>query len=543
MKRLQSSRKFRVRSRRQIEVYFILYLAALLFLLPNKRERAPESDPSLVRTLLSSRFFIVAAKPSLVCQISPVNSSTNVLSLDSVNTIALSGDVTDVHYEFTIEDRSERQVITTISGRRPTSGIFRMEEDARFGEARFYWYPDVRDRRNRSFHVKVVATAKPVVPANIGGATRVRLEKLLSDEGRLDTARTEFTINVIVGSGGGSPFDTLIAANGGSAVQNPFLAAGGVAGTSAGLTQPPFGGAGTLPNMAMRPSAPGEPDLVPRFQQVETYPFQQWENIIQVSGMNLREETRQIPKVFVLRSNPNDNSGNAVITDIRQQSIVLSGTAPSAGGVMQVRVPIVRSADGREFTAEFSVRALPVQRPNIPQKMYPGVEYTFDPVLPFITGQELRAVLVEQQTGRERFSSPQAAKFTFAAKESDVGKNFVFMRSINNRNVGENYVISVEEFPAPEILELIPQNSIILVRARCFGQVNGQENRVTIDAGKLVNATVRERYGDMLHSTERQEITQLFELRRTEADKPISGLIRVIDRKNRASRILTIEAK
>jgi len=542
MKRLQSSRKFRVRSRRQIEVYFILYLAALLFLLPNKRERAPESDPSLVRTLLSSRFFIVAAKPSLVCQISPVSSSTNVLSLDSVNTIALSGDVTDVHYEFTIEDRSERQIITTISARRQASGIFRMEEDARFGEARFYWYPDLRDRRNRSFNVKVVATARPVVPANIDAATRARLEKLLNDEGRLDTARTEFTISVIVGSGGGNPFDTLIAANGIGVGQAPALTSGGVVGNPA-FAQAPFGSAGTLPNMAMRPSAPGEPDLVPRFQQVETYPFQQWENIIQVSGMNLREETRQIPKVFVLRSNPNDNSGNAVITDIRQQSIVLSGTAPSAGGVMQVRVPIVRSADGREFTTEFSVRALPVQRPNIPQKMYPGVEYTFDPALPFITGQELRAVLVEQQTGRERFSSPQAAKFTFAAKESDVGKNFVFTRGINNRNVGENYVISVEEFPAPEILELIPQNTIILVRARCFGQVNGQENRVTIDVGKLIKATIRERYGDMLHSTERQEITQLFELRRTEPDKPISGLIRVIDRKNRASRILTIEAK
>ncbi|MBL7990253.1 MAG: hypothetical protein JNN25_02335, partial [Candidatus Kapabacteria bacterium] len=80
------------RTRRQVEIYFVLYLAALLLLLPTKRERAPESDPSLVYELLKSRFIIAAERPTMNCQLLVIGDSVRVVTLDSVNTVSSSGD-------------------------------------------------------------------------------------------------------------------------------------------------------------------------------------------------------------------------------------------------------------------------------------------------------------------------------------------------------------------------------------------------------------------------------------------------------------------
>jgi hypothetical protein len=520
-----SARTTTKRTRRQIEVYFILYLAAVLFLLPDKREKTPASEPNLALEILSSRFFIAPERLTLNCQILTTGSTTSVIQLDSVNTITFSGDYTDVHYEFFVEDISLRQTVVAMSARKAIAGSFRMEEDSRRGAVLFFWKPDTRDRRNRTFSVRVVATGRPVVPLSITDPElRSRLQRIINDASRVDTAQTTFTINVFNTGIGIGIADTLssVSSTGATFVAN-------VGGAPVTFRVP----------SDFRPPPAGEFALLPQQPSLITLPFQKWNNIVLVSQLNLQREMRGTPQVEVVKSDPNDEKGGAFITETLDNTFRMSGTAP-ASGVMNVRVSVTRAEDGKRASTEFVVKASPLQPPDIPQRMNPGISYKFTPNLDFLTGQDLRASIAERG-GTERYSSPQGSAFIFTPAESDAGKTLMFSRFINGQRVGEVYAIAVDDFPPPEILTLVQEGTKLIVRTRCFGTVGGRENRVTIDVSKASNVQVSERYGDIYRSDDRQEYSQLFELRRIDATKPVTGAIRAVDAKSKASAVKSVE--
>ncbi len=533
-----SSKSSTRRPRRQIEVYFILYLAALLLLLPNKREKAPTTDPSLARELMKSRFFIQPERTSLTCQLVTIGGSPQIVALDSLNTIFSNGDVTDIHYEFQIEDLSLRNVIS-VSAKKGSVGSFNVQEDSRLGTALFSWKPDLGTRRNKMFNVQVVATARLLIPTGITDPVlRDKLQRLINETNTLDTARTSFTVNVIFDSASQLAFNdstlqTSTATIG--TVGNPPLTFNGV---NNGINN------GNPTFSTMRPVEPGNFELAPRNSTIDVLPSQQWETVIGVYGnFNLRTETKRPPQVIPLQSVGNGRPGSAVVTDIQDISLRVQGIAPSKD-VMTVRVSVVRASDGKEKFAQFTVRVSQLQPPEFPAKMYPGMSYKFDPKLPLLTNQEVKAVISDapQNGGRVRYStSLQGESFTWSPKESDVGKALVFERFVNQRSAGETVTIPVEDFPPPEIVEIIPENKILLVRTRCFGQANGQENRVMLDATKANNVTINERLGDYRFNDDRQESTQLFVIRRSDSDKPITGTIRATDKRNRASLLKSLE--
>jgi hypothetical protein len=258
--------------------------------------------------------------------------------------------------------------------------------------------------------------------------------------------------------------------------------------------------------------------------------------------VNLRSNA---PQVNVIKSDINDTQGSAFLTDVGDNLMQISGIAPSSG-VMTVRVVVARAEDNKRVVTEFNVRSSQLQRPTLPQRMYPGITYEFNPNLAFLTGQELRAVLAEPSKDgtretKERYSSPQGSAFVFTPAEGDAGKTLVFERYINGRRVGEVYTVPVEDFAGPEVLEITPQSRILLVRTKCSGMVRGDMNRVTFDASKLSNAIVAERFGDIIRNESLQETIQLFEIRRAEPDKPVTGAFRVVDKKNRASAVKSAE--
>jgi hypothetical protein len=366
--------------------------------------------------------------------------------------------------------------------------------------------------------VRVIATGKPMLPQTITRQDiREKLERILLEEGRRDTVQTEFTINITFVDGGrnfavlGQNVDSLV---------NALQRASTLASVSAQPTIV-FNRVPILP--------PGEFGLGAVNERIDALPFGQWENQVNVYGMiNLRTETRTTPRIQIIRTDKSDGSGAATISDVRDNSLKITGSAPSSG-LMTVRLAVTRS-DGKQQTTDFTVRSTPLSAPDVPRRMFAGAGYEFDPQLPFITGQEMRAVLL--LGGRERAVGQQGAKFTFTPEEADIGKTFTFERTVAGKRVGEVYSIRVEEFPPPEIVEVVSQGAVDIVRTRSYGVVNGRENRVTLEAKG--NLTVSERYGDRERS-EQQETFQRFEVRRTEADKPFKGTLRAVDAKGRAS--------
>ena len=519
-----------LRPRRQVEIYFVLYLAALLLLLPNKREKSQDAEPSLVYELLRSRFIIAPERSTLNCQLLAVGDSVRIIALDSVNVVSSSGDVGEVRYEFFIEDETQGQTLA-ISTNSPNVGVFTMREDAQRRLAEFSWRPAVNEKRSRVLNVTVVATAKPVVPPNISRPdVRAQLERLLAEENRWDTARAEFAINISFVNAGRAlalsdiDIDSLI-----NAVRAETFAA-----TTA--TAPAFAPPVFVTSRSFVPPPPGEFSLYAVNERVECLPFQQWENSIRVYGMNLRQEGRGDPRAEILRTDRNDGTGTVSIAEVRNDLVRLTGVAP-ASGLMTIRLAVTRSGDGKQSTIDFPVRVNPLAAPEFPRKMYAGVSYEFDPKLPFITGQELRATL--SLGGKERSVGLQGAKFTFVPDENDIGKTFVFERFIGGRRVGEAYYVKVEEFSSPEILEVFSQGADEFVRTRCYGVAGNADNRVTLEAKG--NLKVSERFGD--RRTEPPATTQLFKISKAEPDKPFSGSIRAIDAKGRASLARFIDRK
>lgn len=524
---LQTSRKTdkKRRTRRQVEIYFVLYLAALLLLLPNKRERAPESDPSLVYELLKSRFIIDVERKTLNCQLLAIGDSVRVIALDSVNTVSSSGDVGDVHYEFRVEDETQGQALT-ISAQTPQVGIFTMKEDGQRKIAQFAWYPARNEKRNRTLRVSVIAITKPVIPSTITRSdVRERLTRLLNEEGRFDTARTEFTINIAFLDVGRNialnsiNIDSLV-----NAVRS-----------SASTISSGFPATFVTPRQFIQPP-PGEFSLYAVSERIECLPLQQWENQIRVYGMNLRTEGRGDPRTEILRTDRNDGTGTANVAEVRGDLVRITGTAPTSG-LMTIRVVVTRAGDGKQMTVDFPVRATPLVPPEIPRRMFAGVSYEFDPKLPFLTGQELRATL--SLGGKERSVGQQGAKFTFTPDESDINKTFAFERFVGGKRVGEVYYVKVEEFSSPEIVEVFSQGADEYVRTRCYGQVGGNDNRVTLEVKG--NIKVTERFGD--RRSEPPVTLQLFKISKAEPDKDYTGTIRAIDSKGRVSSARFINRK
>ncbi|MCS6808552.1 MAG: hypothetical protein RML40_07885 [Bacteroidota bacterium] len=506
------------RMRRHVEMYFVLYLAALLLLLPSKQESEKElPDTSLVYELLRSRFVIAAERSVLSCQLLAIGDSVRVVSLDSVNIISSSGDVGEIEYEFQIEDETQGQTLT-ISSKSPRIGIFSMKQDTQRRLAEFMWQPVRNERRSKTLRVSVLAIAQPVVPSTITHPEiRERLAQILAYQRRIDTARTEFRIAISFLDAGRSLAVSSIDVD---SLVNVLRA-------SAATVSSTFPATFITPRSFV-PPPPGDFSLYAVYERIECLPFQQWDNTVRVYGMNVRTEGRGDPKTTILRSDRADGSGTVTVTEVRPDAIRLSGTAPSSG-VMTVRVTVTRSGDGKQAVVDFPVRAIPLPPPDIPRKMYAGTAYEFDAKLPFVTGQELRAVL--SLAGKERSVGQQGAKFTFVPEESDIGKTFTFERFVGGKRVGEVYSVRVEEFPPPEIVELFSQGADEYVRTRCYGQVNGDDNRVTLEVKG--NLKVAERFGD--RRTEPPVTLQLFKISKAEADKPYKGTIRAIDAKGRAS--------
>ena len=95
----------RNRKRRLVEIYFILYLSALLFLLPDGKKDDVDSIGTGIQIYQPS-FNLIPEKNTLICRVVLDSAGPRIMYLDSVNTIFYTGDVEDVNFEFTVEDQT-----------------------------------------------------------------------------------------------------------------------------------------------------------------------------------------------------------------------------------------------------------------------------------------------------------------------------------------------------------------------------------------------------------------------------------------------------
>ncbi len=475
----------RNKPKRFVEIYFVLYLAALVLLIPDKKHEDRQAT-SLISSLLQSSFTLQPEHTVLMCRVVRTSDQSLVLNCDSLNTIYHSGSVRDVRYEFSIEDQSYRNSVQLSSSQNVSASYFHIKGHGDEGSVLFSWKPPVAEHKNRLFRVKVKASGVPILPNGLSEEQRKYLDELMSDEGGLRlTAETQFTVALIYVDGNGStPMTELnqqVLAQSDSSFRQRYQD------LLAELEKPRF-----------IPAPLGEFSLQPREKIVKMISYQPFENHIRVYGADPQREVDEIRL-----------SGGSASYRFEGADIVVSGTTPPDGMAVYT-LSARRISDKKDTSVSFRVLALSLDAPTVPQRMYPGISYTFAPNLPNVSGIPAGASLRDDR-GNEVISSVQGESFVFRPSVDDTSRVFSFERSLNSRKIGQTLSIPVIAFPAPEILDISRQNGQIWVRTRSFGLENDVRSRVKLELSPALNTKVQERLGDYNYDAKFNVHLQVFQ--------------------------------
>ncbi len=473
--------------KRFVEIYFVLYLAALILLIPDKKHEEKQAS-SLISSLLQSSFVLQPEHSVMMCRVVRTADQSLLLSCDSLNTIYHSGTVRDVQYEFSIEDQSYRNVYTLNTTQNRKSSFFKVRGQGDEGSVQFAWTPPVEERRNRLFRVKVRASATPILPLSLSDEQRSYVEELMRDQGGLKlSAETQFTVALIYVDGSSSSAGTLAELNPQVLAQSDSTFRTKYQELLAELEKPRF-----------IPAPLGEFSLQPREKIVKMIAYQPFENHIRVYGA---DPLREVDDIRL-------SGGNASF-HVEGPDIVVSGTTPP-GNMTVYTLSARRISDKKDTSVSFRVLAMSLDNPSLPSKMYPGLTYTLSPNLPQVSGIPAGAVLRDERNN-ELVSSVQGEAISFKPSVDDTGKSFSFERSLNTRRIGQTISIPVVPFPPPEVIDISIQGGVVLVRTRSYGLETDVKSRVKLEVSPQASSKIQERLGDYSYDPKYNVHLQVFQ--------------------------------
>lgn len=486
----------KTKNRKTVEIYFILYLAALILLIPEAKDNNEVIKE--ISTNSDINFDIDAEKSNMNCIVTRDSLGNYIYTLDSINTIYYSGKVENVNFEFFVEDISLNHKVK-IADSSDNTRFFKIKEIDALQIAEFYWHPPLSINSDKVYNVEVKAKG---FYTNQAG----RVEELESF--------TSFSLNV----------NFLI-----NDINMETIAYENNEDESSRTNTNNF------ENSSFRYSALPSLRLYPQNANLNTAPLEKWENIIYVSGLNPKEDLRDNPSIKVL-SNSDNNPGNAVIIDILKDRLIMGGKSPESG-TMSVQLTLKRQQDGSEVTTEFSVNSESISDPFYKEIMFPDISYIIDPNLPLLTNEKTTALLIDQD-GNILAKSNRGMEFNFEPKESDVGKVIYLERRIDDQIYGQRYRIQILNYPIPEIIRVQRlANNKLRIYTNSYGVYNNKTNyieKINIIEGQI---DYEEKIG-LAQENNENTISQVFEIQFKSNSEP-SFKIQLVNLKGQKSEIFS----
>jgi hypothetical protein len=491
------------RKKRLVEIYFILYLSALLFLLPDGKNVNKDGTGTGIQIYQPS-FVLLPEKNTLICRVALDSTGPKVISLDSINTVFYTGDVEDVFFEFIVEDQSLNNSIKLTSNAKPESKFFRFEQNDKRHAAIFKWEPPLQEVSSKTFVVKVIATAKKRTPDKT-----INAQKSTENASKTVKYSTQFSLLLIyLNAPGGNPVFS----------QNIYT-------SPLNDTAYQF----TLPFQNIVPQLPtGKINMFALYSDIKQIAGQRWTNYINVSNANLLKDLT--PEGVRIKYSPRNTGGKAEIYNIKDGQITLRGLTPSHGR-MKVEVSITRKYDGEEKTVTFNVSPQPFEEPDYQKIVYPEIVYEIKPNLPPDIGKNVYA-LIRDENNNIRARSQKGETFTFSPNTLDVNKVFYLERYIDNVLFGEKYPISVMNYPKPKIVDIQSKsNNEAEVITRAYGIKDKTRNEIEkfIVEGNAVYQDLRGKITKK-HEKSYPVTIQYFRFKRKDPNKPFSFKIIAVDR-------------
>ncbi|HPD32878.1 MAG TPA: hypothetical protein PKV40_00860 [Candidatus Kapabacteria bacterium] len=478
--------------KKNVEIYFILYLAALMLLIPDLKEQEKKPKEA-VADVNENLFRIYPEKNILIARLFVDSNGVHYLSLDSTNIIFYSGNVQQIDFDFQILNRELNQSLV-INSSSNYSNFFKFYENRDLNLAYFYWKPPVLDKRNYVYNVKVTAKALLKVPAS--KSKEFELKNL--------TATTNFDLVV-------NYFDPRTGL--------PMMTSNQDTVRIASLDSNFFYTLGR-----------NTQDLFINFEkdQVSSIAGDTWQNTAFIFGMDLSKDMSKKPEIKIINS-PSNNNGTVSIQKIQGNSIVLQGKMPNFGS-SKVKIKLYRKYDNSTVEDEFSLLPIEIRDPDFNTIIYPFRTNTIKPNFPALLDHSF-SCRIRTNDGQVIQNSSGTGAFSFSVDNSFIGQNLILERFIDNRIYGKVYQIQVKDYPPPQIaqLQLVSTNKLkILVNT--YGIVNNQENSVK-NIEILGNAKYSELIGQTSTNPANLVFTQVYEITPANPNDKFTFKIRVQDQR------------
>jgi len=480
-----------VNKKRTVEIYFVLYLAALMLLIPDLKEKSNEKNEVNIDNNL---FRIYTEKQILYSRISIDSSGIESISSDSVNSIYYVGNVKLIDFSFQVENKAFNQIINISQGSNIWN-FFRYNEVPDLKTVFFYWKPPLLDKKNYVYNVKVTAKADVEVFDNNTQSNIIR--KLQST--------TQFSLVV-------NYYDNqtrqLIAKNEDSTKDQ-----------------------NQLPANYITYNTNSEIFLDIENKKISNLTNDEWTNKITVWGLNLKNELGEKPEISIYNS-PDKNNGSVYIKQITDNSIILAGKTPQFGS-SRVKIRLTRKSDKSSVTNEFVIYPIPIIEPNFPSIMYPLITYKFELLLPDLINKNILTKIVsDNKVINSTFNN---TNFYFSINEDLTGKTIYFERYIDGNLYGKSYPILVKQFPDPVITRIQASGSQkVKVIIHSFGIANGNENYIK-NIELSGNGTYEEIIGQSTINKSNYTITQVYEVTLKNVQQPFEFKIRAQDNRGKWS--------
>jgi hypothetical protein len=481
------------RKKRIIEIYFVLYLAALILLIPSKKDEHINNINDSGNKVFQLPFSLKSEKTALNAMFNVDSSGIKIISIDSLNTIYYTGNVKNVKFEFEVEDKSLRQNYILNSENKAQSKFFQFVENTDYQSATFKWLPPLNEIKNRTFLVTVTAKAISKDSATYGS--------ILED-------KLQFGINISFITG---EQDLQLIANSGSIPINNQN-------NPATVNQP-------LQTQIITQSS--NVFLIPREEVVKSIAYSKWENEITIIGLSPKDLRKQ-PEIRIFRE-PNQNiGGSAKILGFTDNTVKLGGESPGYGS-MKIIINMIRHSDGYETSCEYKVTTELIDEPKFESVMYPGIKYIIEPKMPILSNQKLIVNLIGAD-GRIYASSTNGGTFSFTPSLSDTGKTVYLTRLIDGNLYGQKYTIKINYYPKPEITRVAEQAvNQVRIYTNSFGIFNNSENLIqkieiiegSIKWREIIGAQQAPDYKQLIYK-------QVFEITPSDNGKPLRFKIRVV---------------
>lgn len=414
----------------KVEIYFILYLAALVLLLP---DRVDEVFVKSSKYYDEANFQLALEKSVMNLRILKKDKENKIINFDSINTIYFSGDFDNVSFNYILEDSESGEALRIKNNN--LSNKFQINEDFEKNRIIFNWLPNFKESYNSSYTFKIEATF---------------------EKGNLSqTHNVLFTLNTFFLN---EQIDSDILTNDNTEVDS-F--------NQSNQTQNDF-------------TYLGEPNLILGNNIIRHFAGKKWHQ--QITALNLDLPTDiNTPEIKITKLN--DASGGTAFIDSLSRStnsIYLSGETPFSGRI-KVSLKVTRKIDNKYTEVDFSVIPTIRPRPSFEKIMYINHTYNIKPNIENDLNHNYLIKLVDK-SGKVLYSQNNTSEFTFTPEAVLINTDIRLEILADGEQI-ESEKIRISKIPDPEILNISVDNNIIIIKTKVFNYDVNKRNAIR----KIIN--------------------------------------------------------